>query len=66
MKQAGVKVVVYQPYYNADASKELANAGRRHRRGGRHRGRAACRAPTMSSPSSTSWSRRSADALSGK
>jgi len=24
MKQAGVKVVVYQPYYNADASKEVA------------------------------------------
>jgi zinc/manganese transport system substrate-binding protein len=25
MKQAGVKVVLYQPYYNADASSELAN-----------------------------------------
>jgi zinc/manganese transport system substrate-binding protein len=25
MKQAGVKVVVYQPYYSADASNELAN-----------------------------------------
>jgi len=24
MKQAGVKVVVYQPYYNADASNEVA------------------------------------------
>src|SRR5262249_35835767 len=24
MKKAGVKVVLYQPYYNADASKELA------------------------------------------
>jgi ABC-type Zn uptake system ZnuABC Zn-binding protein ZnuA len=25
MKQAGVKVVVYQPYYSADASRELAS-----------------------------------------
>jgi hypothetical protein len=24
MKQAGVKVVLYQPYYSADASRELA------------------------------------------
>ncbi len=39
MKQAGVKVVVYQPYYNADASNELASKAGGDRRGDRHRGR---------------------------
>ena len=65
MKKAGVKVVVYQPYYSADASNELATrrAASRSRLPPKP---AACRAPTTSSPSSTSLVSSVAGALAGK